>query len=241
MYKGYTQIYTDTQGRQCSQRSVDRDVGGDSPTLQSLDLLIEILGKRFIIPVTTVRADPMTLALHVLTVLMSHLLSWADSDDQRSYWERTQIGFTVSIKKRNSSRHVLFLSVLGVLSALGSGRSVCSLVGGDGVLTQLASLGDSNTVLQRPGADLGVLLTLDTSGLAGAARLALVSRCTTSTASVFDVRRESLVELVCMLLREIDDVVLTIKGELDVVLGKREAPESIASPEPLSLFLCHSY
>lgn len=170
-------------------------------------------------------------------------------------------------------RALSILSVLGVLSSvLGSGRSVCSLVGGDGVLTQLASLGDGHTVLQSPGADLGVLLTLDTSGLAGAARLALVSRCTTSTASVFDVRRESLVELVCMLLREIDDVVLTIKGELDgggsgrtvdvvdelnvrnflaycfllflflvVVLEKREAPESIASPEPLSLFLCHSY
>lgn len=90
----------------------------------------------------------MTPALHVLAVLMSDLLSWADSDDQRSYWERTQIGFTVSIEKRNSSRHVSFLSVLGVLSSVfGSGRSVCSLVGSDGFLTQLASLGDGHTVL----------------------------------------------------------------------------------------------
>lgn len=137
---------TDCLDCQLSMSRVNGDVRGDSPT-PHLDLFTQILSERLVIPVTTVRADPMTLTLHVLTVLMSHLLSWADSDDQRSYWERTQIGFTVSIEKRNSSRHVSFLSVLGVLSALGSGRSVCSFVGGDGVLTQLASLGDGHTVL----------------------------------------------------------------------------------------------
>ena len=145
---------TDCLDCQLSMSRVNGDVRGDSPT-PHVDLLDQILSKRLVIPVTAVRADPVTLALHVLTVLMSHLLSWADSDDQRSYWERTQIGFTVSIEKRNSSRHVPFLSVLGVLSALGSvlgsvlgsGRSVRSLVGSDGVLTQLASLGDGHTVL----------------------------------------------------------------------------------------------
>lgn len=186
---------TDCLDCQLSVSRVNGDVRGNSPTTH-VDLLTQIFSERLITPVTTVRADPMTPALHVLAVLMSHLFSWAA---------------TVV----DMCRAPPILSVLGVLSVLGSGRSVCSLVGGDGVLTQLASLGDGHTVLQRPGADLDVLLTLDTSGLAGAARLALVSRCTTSTASVFDVRRESLVELVCMLLREIDDVVLTIKGELD--------------------------
>lgn len=125
---------TDCLDCQLSMSRVNGDVRGDSPTTH-FDLLAQILSERLISPVAPVRADPMTPALHVLAVLMSDLLSWADSDDQRSYWERTQIGFTVSIEKRNSSRHVPFLSVLGVLSALGSGRSVCSLVGGDGVLT----------------------------------------------------------------------------------------------------------
>ena len=137
---------TDCLDCQLSVSRVNGDVRGNSPTTH-VDLLDQILSERLISPVATVRADPVTLTLHVLTVLMSHLFSWADSDDQRSYWERTQIGFTVSIEKRNSSRHVPFLSVLGVLSVLGSGRSVCSFVGGDGVLTQLASLGDGHTVL----------------------------------------------------------------------------------------------
>lgn len=137
---------TDCLGCQLSVSRVNGDVRGNSPTTH-VDLLDQILSERFISPVATVRADPVTLTLHVLTVLMSHLFSWADSDDQRSYWERTQIGFMTHVEKRNSSRHGPFLSVLGVLSALGSGRSVCSLVGGDGVLTQLASLGDGHTVL----------------------------------------------------------------------------------------------
>lgn len=125
---------TDCLDCQLSMSRVNGDVRGDSPTTH-VDLLDQILSERLISPVATVRADPVTLALHVLAVLMSDLLSWADSDDQRSYWERTQIGFMTHVEKRNSSRHVPFLSVLGVLSALGSGRSVCSLVGGDGFLT----------------------------------------------------------------------------------------------------------
>jgi len=206
---------------------VNGDVRGNSPTTH-VDLLDQILSERLISPVATVRADPMTLTLHVLAVFVGDLLSWTHGDDQRSYWERTQIGFTVSIEKRNSSRHVSFLSVLGVFSVLGSGRSVCSLVGGDGVLTQLASLGDGHTVLQSPGTNLGVLLTLGASSFAGAARLALVGRSTASTTSMLNVRRECCIEYSRVGLRKID-------------LEKREAPESIASPEPLSLFLCHSY
>lgn len=138
---------TDCLGCQLSVSRVNGDVRGDSPTTH-LDLFTQILNERLIIPVATVRADPMTLTLHVLAVFVGDFLGWTHGDDQRSYWERTQIGFTVSIEKRNSSRHVSFLSVLGVLSSvLGSGRSVCSLVGSDGVLTQLASLGDGHTVL----------------------------------------------------------------------------------------------
>lgn len=155
---------TDCLGCQLSVSRVNGDVRGNSPTTH-VDLLDQILSEGFIIPVTTVRADPMTLVLEVLSVFVGDFLGWTHGDDQRSYWERTQIGFTVSIKKRNSSRHV---SLLSVLSALGSGRSVCSLVGSDGVLTQLASLGDGHTVLQSPGTDLGILLTLDTSSFAGA-------------------------------------------------------------------------
>ena len=137
---------TDCLDCQLSMSGVNGDVRGDSPT-PHLDLFTQILSERLISPVATVRADPVTLTLHVLTVFVGDFLGWADSDDQCSHWERTQIGFTVSIEKRNSSRHVSFLSVLGVLGALGSGRSVCSFVGGDGVLTQLASLGDGHTVL----------------------------------------------------------------------------------------------
>lgn len=138
---------TDCLDCQLSVSRVNGDVRGNSPTTH-LDLFTQILSERLISPVATVRADPVTLTLHVLVVFVGDFLGWTHGDDQRSYWERTQIGFTVSIEKRNSSRYVSFLSVLGVLSSvLGSGRSVCSFVGGDGVLTQLASLGDGHTVL----------------------------------------------------------------------------------------------
>ena len=74
---------TDFLNCQLSMSRVNGDVRGDSLT-PHLDLFTQILSERLIIPVTTVRADPMTPALHVLAVLMSDLLSWADSDDQRS-------------------------------------------------------------------------------------------------------------------------------------------------------------
>ena len=60
--------------------TVNGDVRGDSPT-PHVDLFTQILSEGFIIPVITVRADSVTLVLEVLSVLMSHLLGWTDSDD----------------------------------------------------------------------------------------------------------------------------------------------------------------
>ena len=94
---------TDCLDCQLSVSRVNGDVRGDSPTTH-VDLLDQILSERLISPVATVRADPMTPALHVLAVLMSDLLSWADSDDQRSYWERTQIGFMTHVEKHDRRR-----------------------------------------------------------------------------------------------------------------------------------------
>lgn len=138
---------TDCLDCQLSMSRVNGDVRGDGPT-PHLDLFTQILSERLIVVLTSIGTEPCALALEVLSVLMSHFLGWTHGDDQRSHWECTQIGFTVSIKKRNCSRHVSFLSVFGVFSSvLGIGRSVRSFVGGDGVLTQLASLGDGHTVL----------------------------------------------------------------------------------------------
>lgn len=77
---------TDFLDCQLSMGRVNGDVRGDSPT-SYVDLLTQILSERLISPVATVRADPMMLALHVLSVLMSDLLGWADSDDECSHWE----------------------------------------------------------------------------------------------------------------------------------------------------------
>lgn len=131
------------------------------------------------------------------------------------------------------------LSVLGVLSStLGIGRSVRSLVGIDDALVQHSSLVNGNTVLQRPGTDLSVLLALGARRFAGAARLsclALVGRC---MASVFDVRRESLVELVCMLVREIDDVLLSVPVVSVKDEGDPPRSNSLCGAPLISLLLC---
>lgn len=88
---------------QLSMSGINGDVRGDSPTTH-LDLFTQILSERLVSSVTTVRADPMTLTLHVLTVLMSHLFSWTDSDDQCSHWECTQIGFMTHVEKHDRRR-----------------------------------------------------------------------------------------------------------------------------------------
>lgn len=88
---------------QLSMSRINGNVRGDSPTIH-VDLLSEILSKRFIIPMTAVRADPVALALHVLTVLMSDVLSGADSDDQCSHWKCAQIGFMTHVEKHDCRR-----------------------------------------------------------------------------------------------------------------------------------------
>lgn len=79
---------TDCLDCQLSVSRVNGDVRGDSPT-PHLDLLDQILSERLIIPMAIVRADPMTLTLHVLTIFVGDLRGWTHGDDQRSHWECT--------------------------------------------------------------------------------------------------------------------------------------------------------
>ena len=94
---------TDFLDCQLSMSRVNGDVRGDSPT-PHVDLFTQIFSERLIIPMTTVRADPMTLTLHVLTVFVSDLLGWTHGDDQRSHWECTQIGFMTHVEKHDRRR-----------------------------------------------------------------------------------------------------------------------------------------
>nr|DAV26014.1 MAG TPA: hypothetical protein [Caudoviricetes sp.] len=86
-----------------SMSRVNGDVRGDSPTTH-LDLLIQIFSERLIIPMTIVRADPVTLTLHVLTIFVSDVLSGADSDDQCPHWKCAQIGFMTHVEKYDCRR-----------------------------------------------------------------------------------------------------------------------------------------
>lgn len=96
---------TDCLDCQLSMSRVNGDVRGDSPT-PHFDLFTQILSERLIVVLTSIGTEPCVLAPEVLSVLMSHLLGWTDSDDQCSHRERTQIGFAEHVEKRNSSRHV---------------------------------------------------------------------------------------------------------------------------------------
>ena len=88
---------------QLSVSGVNGDVRGNSPTTH-VDLLDQILSERLVSPVAIVRAGPVALALHVLTVFVSDVLSGADSDDQCSHWKCAQIGFMTHVEKHDCRR-----------------------------------------------------------------------------------------------------------------------------------------